>query len=91
MLNMCVSHIACCGFNFSIKKTVCCLFSNTVVIDNETLFLYYTSIKVDKSFDYFGITFLSNNGITICLEAKIRKFYFAISSVLRFKYDGIEK
>ena len=29
--------------------------------------------------------------IKVCLEARIRKFYFAISSVLRFTYVGFEK
>ena len=55
------------------------------------LFLHNTAIKVVKRLDYLGITFLSNSVITISLEAKLRKFYFAFSSVLRLKCPGFFK
>ncbi len=53
--------------------------------------LYNLPMKVVYSFDYLGITFVSNNGIKVSLDARIRKFYFAISSVLRFSHAGYER
>jgi Reverse transcriptase (RNA-dependent DNA polymerase) len=92
MLDLCVSHITGCGFTFNVKKSVCCAFSlASGITNNWSLSLYNTSMKLVSRFDYLGVTFLSNSGIKISLDARIRKFYFAISSVLRLKQSGYEK
>lgn len=92
MLDLCASHIVCCGFNFNVKKSICCAFSTTVdACNNLNLLLYNSPMKVVNSFDYLGITFLSHNGIKVSLDSRIRKFYFAISSVLRFNQAGFER
>ena len=92
MLDLCVSHITYCGFNFNVKRAICFMFGRTTdTCSNLSLFLYNSPLKFINSFEYLGILFLSSYGINVCLDARIREFYFAISSVLRFTYASFEK
>ena len=52
--------------------------------------LHNSPLKFFNCFEYLDVLFLSNYDNNARLDAKINKFYFAISSVLRFTYAALK-
>ena len=75
ILDLCVSRMTYYGFNFNVKKSICCMFGRTTdTCSNLSLFLCNSPLKFVNSFEYLGVLFLSSYDINVCLDAKIRKF-----------------